>query len=80
MPDNAGTNGRGLRGWLEDLGEVEDFRDLAEAYQRDFGPLHPYDLRRRLWNECGVAVNPRTLALVLPEDWPRADASAQTRH
>lgn len=80
MADSAKANGRGLRGWLEDLGEVESFGDLAEAYQRDFGPLHPHDLRRRLWNECGVAVNPRTLALVLPEDWPAPAEAGATRH
>ena len=75
MADNPGTNGRGLRPWLEDLGEVESFTDLLELYQAAFGPAHPHELRRRLWNEDGVAVNPRTLALVLPDDWP-----SPTRH
>ena len=70
MAGDARTNGRGLRGWLEDLGEVEDLRELARMYQAAFGPTHPHELWRRLWNECGVAVNPRTLALVLPDDWP----------
>ena len=59
-------------GWLENIGEVGDSRDLAELYQRDFGPLHPHERRRRLWNECGVAVDPGTPALVLPDDWRKA--------
>ena len=70
----ANTNGRGLQGWLQDQGEVDGFADLLEAYQRDHGPTHPHELRRRLWNECGIAVNGRTFALHLPDDWERAPA------
>lgn len=67
-----------LKAWLETAGPAETLMDVLALYQAAFGPLHPVALRRRLWDECGVAVNPHSGRLVLPDDWP--DAAPPTRH
>ena len=61
-----------LARWLDAIGPVDWFDELLARYRREVGPASPEAFRVWLWRDAGVAVEPKSGRLCLPDEWPTA--------